>query len=74
MSAAVRTIELIQDVAPFLNYILIPAIVWGVKLSAKVDQLHSGFSHIQVIRSKIAVLESRTGGPIILSNDGDKGG
>lgn len=61
--------EALRDFAPWLTYLLLPATWWAATITAKVDRLHSAFSKVQTLASKVAVLEERTGGTVVLGRD-----
>jgi hypothetical protein len=52
--------------AQLASLILIPGVWWAAVLTGKVNRLHRASSQWQTHASKIAVLEERTGGPVVV--------
>lgn len=59
-------LEYITAVAAIVNLLLLlgPGIWWAATMHGKVNRLHKSYSILQSLRTKIAILEERTGGQI----------
>ena len=57
-------LNFLKEWAGLLNFAVFPAIWWASSITGKVDRLHGAFSTLQTLRSKVAVLEERTGGEV----------
>lgn len=57
---------MLKDAAQLVSLLLVPGVWWAATVTSKLDRLHKAHSRLQVIENKIAVLEERTGGPVVV--------